>query len=200
MKKTMLMAALALVMTTGCGGAVKVGGGKAGAANALAAASKPTRASANRAATPIDLTPLAFDCPHGGKAALTDFTSEVSGNASGGSVTEKFTVTYTACGLARSEAGVALYDGTLTVSQAITGTATGGTVEQHFTGRVAIHGAFDDFLETDVTQSISASTLGADSGSMKLVGTLTNSGGTYTYDESLSVTGDLPVASVQATK
>ena len=192
MKMTLAVVVAGLI--SGCAGAAKVGGGKDGAAAALSAASKPTRSGADRAATPVDLPALNYTCPEGGTATLSDFTSEIVGNATGGSVAQVFTLTYQACGLAKSEAGVAIYDGSFKVEQQIEGTAAGGTVSQRFSGRVTISGAFADFLEADVTQTLSASALGTDGASMKLVGTLKNAGGSYSYDESLSVSGTLPVA------
>lgn len=194
MKKMMTLAVVVAGLLSGCGGAAKVGGGKDGAASALSAASKPTKSGADRAATPVDLSALSYTCPEGGSATMTDFTSEIVATATGGSVAQVFTVTYKACGLAKSEAGVALYDGSYKVEQRIEGTAAGGTVAQRFSGRVTITGAFNDFLEADVTQTLAASALGADGASMKLVGTLKNASGAYTYDESLSVSGTLPVA------
>ena len=192
MKMTLAVVVAGLI--SGCAGAAKVGGGKDGAAAALYAASRPTRSGADRAATPVDLPALNYTCPEGGTATLSDFTSEIVGNATGGSVAQVFTLTYQACGLAKSEAGVAIYDGSFKVEQQIQGTAAGGTVSQRFSGRVTISGAFADFLEADVTQTLSASALGTDGASMKLVGTLKNAGGSYSYDESLSVSGTLPVA------
>lgn len=192
MKMTTLVMTVGLFM--GCGGVAKVGGGKQGAASALAAASKPTKSGADRAATPVDLPALDYNCPEGGSATMSDFTSQIVATGEGGSVAQVFTVTYKACGLARSEAGVAIYDGSFKVEQRVEGNATGGSVVQRFSGRVSIKGAFDDFLEADVTQTLAASALGAEGASMKLVGTLTNASGSYTYDESLSVSGTLPVA------
>ena len=192
MKMTLAVVVAGLI--SGCAGAAKVGGGKDGAAAALSAASRPTRSGADRAATPVDLPALNYTCPEGGTATLSDFTSEIVGNATGGSVAQVFTLTYQACGLAKSEAGVAIYDGSFKVEQQIEGTAAGGTVSQRFSGRVTISGAFADFLEADVTQTLAAAALGTDGASMKLVGTLKNAGGSYSYDESLSVSGTLPVA------
>lgn len=200
MKKTMTVLAAAVVaMTTGCGGSAKLGGGKQGAANALAAASKPTKAGAGAAATPVDVMPVNYSCPHGGSATLGAFTQEVDlTSASAGAVKQQFTITYAACGLAQSEVGVAVYDGSFTVTQSIVGSDTGGTIKQQFKGRVAVGGAFNDFLEADVAQEISGSVLDGTSGSVKLVGTLTNASGAYSYDESVSVSpSSLEVSSAQ---
>lgn len=200
MKKTMLMAAMTMLVTAGCGAPVKVGGGKAGAAAALSAASKPTKASATRAAAPIDLTDLGYDCPEGGTAKMSGFTTEVSGNDLGGTVAQRFTLTYVGCGLEKTEAGVAVYDGSFTVEQRIEGTEAGGSIVQKFTGKVTLSGAFEDFLEANVTQTIAASALGAGDASMKLVGTLRTEAGSYSYNEDLSVVGGIPVGSASTTQ
>lgn len=182
-----------VVMLTGCG-AAQVGGGKQGAAAALAAAAKPTKAGADRSVTPILLPEVNYTCPEGGSATMSNFDSQQQVSGSGAKVVQRFTLTYKGCGLAKSEAGVAIYEGSFTVEQNLESSATGATVNQRFAGRVTITGAFNDFLEADVTQSLAASALGSESASMKLVGTLKNSSGSYTYDEELSVSGGIPVA------
>src|SRR3990167_4017414 len=177
-----LMTLTLVVMLTGCG-AAQVGGGKQGAASALAAASKPTKSGADRSVTPVLLSDLNYTCPEGGSATMSNFDSQVQVSGTGGKVVQRFTITYKGCGLAKSEAGVAIYDGSFTVEQNVEGDATGGSVNQRFSGRVTISGAFNDFLEADVTQRIAASALGAGDASMKLVGTLKNASGSYSYDE-----------------
>lgn len=193
MKAAMTMAA-ALALAA-CGGpGVKLGGGKTGAAQALQAASAPTKSGVDKSASPIDVSgSVTSSCPHGGSARLENFNVSVNGNPTGGVVAQTFTVTYVKCGLAKSEAGIALYDGSYQVSQRVEGTAAGATVEQTFKGRVTLSGAFDDFLEADVKQRVAASALGAGTVSVKLEGTLTTSTGSYTYAEDLMLSGDLPV-------
>jgi len=134
--------------------------------------------------------PVDYSCPHGGSATLGAFTQSIEPTATGGVVSQKFTVTYVNCGLAESAAGVAIYNGSFSVSQRVSGSNTGGSVSQQFSGRVTIGGAFDDFLEADVSQEVSGSSaLESATGSVKLVGKLTNSSGTYSYDESVNVAG-----------
>lgn len=196
MKTLMLtMGAVAtLGLLTGCGAPVKLGGGKTGAAQALQAASTPTKAGVNKASGGLDITgSVSYSCPHGGSASLDKFALSVNGNAGGSVVAQTFTLTYANCGLAKSEAGVAVYNGAFDVSQRIEGSANGATVEQTFKGRVTLSGAFDDFLEADVKQRVAASALGAGSVSVRLEGSLKTSGGAYSYAEELNLSGDLPV-------
>lgn len=185
----------ALLGLAACGGpGVKLGGGKTGAAQALQAASAPTKAGVNKSASPIDVTgAVDYQCPHGGSARLENFKLSVNGNAEGGVVSQSFTVNYVKCGLAKSEAGIALYDGSFEVAQRIEGSASGGTVEQSFKGRVTLSGAFDDFLEADVKQRVAVSSLGAGTVSVRLEGSLKTSAGAHAYAEDLNLSGDLPV-------
>lgn len=193
MKQVLMVAAV--MALAACGGpGVKLGGGKTGAAQALQAASAPTKSGVNKAAGGIDVSgAVSYDCPYGGTAKLENFNLSVNGNAAGGVVSQSFNLTYVNCGLAKSEAGNAVYNGTFSVAQRIEGTASGGTVEQTFKGRVTLSGAFDDFLEADVKQRVAASSLGSGTASIKLEGSLKTSGGAYTYAEDLNVSGDLPV-------
>jgi hypothetical protein len=186
---TMTIAAMTMMALTGCGPAAKLGGGKQGAASAAAALSGPTKGAADRAATPADLTDLTASCAKGGSAKLSNFKASV--DLSGGTaVVQTYTMTLVGCGLASSEAGDALYDGTLEVSQKVLTSSAGVKVEQSFKGHVTIGGAFVDYLDTDVTQTVDVAALGQ-SGAVSVLfkGTVTNASGTYTYDEAVSVTG-----------
>ena len=197
MKTTKLMTVAALAAAgalTGCGAPVKLGGGKTGAAQALQAASAPTKSGVNKASGGIDVTgSVSYACPHGGSASLDRFALSVNGVQTGGLVSQSFTLTYVNCGLANSEAGVAVSNGSFDVAQRIETSAGGATVEQSFKGRVTLSGAFDDFLEADVTQRVAASGLGAGTVSVKLTGSLKTSSGAYSYAEDLNLSGDLPV-------
>jgi hypothetical protein len=207
MRKTMTVAvamcsAMAMVACGG-GGNAKVGGGKQGAAQALAAAAAPTKASAERSATPVDLTgDIDWKCPHGGTAKLSGFQDVTMVNGGNVSVAQSFRVTYADCGLAQSDVGIALYNGTLDVTQKIDASADGVFIDQLLKGRLTIGGAFDDFLEADVTQRVAVTALdGKGSVDMELRGTLKNSSGTYTYDGSITVTeGSLDAVVDQSAK
>lgn len=183
---TMAVAALAL---SACGGAAKVGGGKQGAAQALHAMSAPTKESANRAASPINTTDLDVTCAKGGTAKLSNFAATVD-LTNGTKVVQSFTMDLAACGLASSDAGEALYTGTVQVAQSVITDASGVHVEQSFKGKVTISGAFNDFLDSDISEKVDVSQLGA-SGNVSVVlkGSLATSSGSYTYDETVNVNG-----------
>ena len=73
-------------------------------------------------------------------------------------------------------------------------------IAQTFKGKITFDGAFNDFLEADIVQSVDVSSLRAAPVQVSVIlkGTLTDSSGTYTYDEAVNVTaGNL---SVQVTK
>ena len=192
MMKRLLLVTLAVTATslTACGPGAKIGGGKQGAAEALYAATGPTKASADRAATPLDLTAaLTVKCPDGGEASLTGFSIDI-GIGTSTSVSQSFTLNYKNCGLATSSAGTAVYNGSLTVSQVVKAGSGTASVEQGLKGKVAVQGAFDDFVQADVSQSVVASAIGSGGGSvaMHLKGTIATSSGSYTFDEDLTIT------------
>ncbi|MEW6432081.1 MAG: hypothetical protein AB1730_11295 [Myxococcota bacterium] len=196
-KMTMVVAAVSAMTMLACGGGAnaKVGGGKEGAAQALAAASAPTKASAERSAAPVDLTgDIDWACPHGGSAKLSGFQNVDLQGGDGVSVAQAFRVTYERCGLAQSDVGTATYSGTLDVTQKVEVGQGGVFIDQQLKGRLTIGGAFEDFLDTDVTQRVAVTALdGNGSVDMELKGSLANSSGSYTYDGPISVTeGSLP--------
>lgn len=189
----------ALLALAACGGpGVKVAASKQGAAQALYAASAPTRAASDKAAAPIDLTgAIDWSCPQGGSAKLSNFSASINPSGAGASVAQKFTLEFSNCGLATSEAGNAIYNGKLDVSQSVITSAQGVKVEQSFKGSVKIQGAFDDFLEADITQRVDTASLGLKQGavSMELKGSLATSAGRFSFDEAvnLSSAGSLAV-------
>lgn len=190
------LATLAALTLVACGPAAKIGNGKQGAAEALYAASLPTSASADKAATPVDLTgDVTWSCPQGGTAQLSGFSANlvVGGGATIGT---KYTLTYKDCGLAKGDVGVARYNGSFAVTKSVLATAGTVSIDQAFKGKVMVQGAFDDFLDADVTQSLQASALnGAGAVSMTLKGTVAVSSGSYVFDEAVNVTaGQLSVA------
>ncbi len=197
--KKLLSILVPSLLVAACGAPVKVGGGKQGAAQALAAAAAPTKASGNLAGAGVDLTgSKAWTCPHGGRALLSNFQLSVNPGQQGASVAQRFTLVFEGCGLTTSEAGTAVYNGSLEVAQRVEASAAGAVVEQTFKGRVRIEGAFDDFLEADVSQRVAATSLGASgSVSMELKGSLATSAGRWDYAGALEVSGGaLPVEAV----
>lgn len=198
MTKQILVTMSVLAALSACGPGAKVGGGKQGAAQALMAASAPTKAGSDKASGGVDLTgAVSYTCPEGGNAQLQDFTTDVSTGTTV-SVSQKFNIVYQGCGLAKSEAGTAAYDGTLAVVQKVVTGAAGVTVEQTFSGKVTIGGAFDDFLDVSATQKIDVASLGANGGSvsMHLDGTVADTSGSYTYNEQVDVTAGSIVVDV----
>lgn len=182
MMKRVLMLAVGSLSLVACGPGAKIDG-KTGAAQALLAASQPSKAKAEASSTPVDLTGgISWNCPEGGKADISGAGVSIGG----GNVATQFTLSYAACGLAKADVGTAVFNGDMTFSQSI---ATGSTVSlnQTFKGKVLVQGAYDDFLDADVTQSVNVGDLGsAGNGvAMTLKGTISTTEGTFTFDESL---------------
>ncbi|MCU0695265.1 MAG: hypothetical protein MUC96_01910 [Myxococcaceae bacterium] len=197
MKK--LLVALGTLGLMACGGTAKIGGGKEGAAQAFFAASSATSAGANRSAQPLDITgSVSWKCPEGGEASLSGFGASVNTGGGGASVAQNFTVTYKNCGAARSDVGVAIYNGSFTVTQAIVTNSGNVSVDQTFKGRVEVQGAFNDFIEADVRQQVAVTGLSSSGGgvTMKLVGTIKTSSESFSYNEDINVTagGSIAVA------
>lgn len=188
MNTKLTLLTLTTLALTACGPGSKVGGGKQGAAAAASALSTPTKQAADRSATPADLTDLTYSCTKGGTAKMSNFKAAID-TSGGTSVSQTYTMVLTGCVLASSDAGDALYTGTVEVTQRVI-TGTGGVqVEQKFKGHVSIDGAFSDFLDTDFAQTVDVSALGKQGDvSVMLKGTVTNTSGTYTYNESVSIT------------
>lgn len=198
MMKRIAMAVVGSLTLVACGPGAKIDG-KNGAAEAMLAASQPTKAKADSSSTPVDLTGgITWSCPEGG-------TAEISGagiSIGGGNVAASVTLTYKNCGLAKSDVGVAVYNGDLTLSQNVTtGGATIG-VDQSFKGKVLVQGAFNDFLDANVQQIIAVGDLGTTGTGvqMTLKGTITTSEGTHTFDEAVTVTSGKITAKIEASK
>jgi hypothetical protein len=168
-----------------CGPGAKING-KQGAAEALYAASGPTSGKSG-SASPVDLTGFNYKCPQGGEASFSGAGFSVGS----GGVSADLTLKYDNCGAARSDVGVAIYNGSMTYTSNITATSNTARIGQKFKGKLTVTGAFDDFIEADVTQEIAAGDLGsAGTGvTMKLVGTITTSTESFTFNDELSITG-----------
>lgn len=191
---TLVVGSLALVA---CGPGAKIDG-KQGAAEAMFAASKPSSAKADTASTPVDVTGgINYKCPEGGNASITGAGISIGT----GGVGTSFTLKYDNCGLAKGDVGVAIFNGSMSFSQSI---VTGSTisVDQGFKGRLDVKGAYDDFIEADVKQSIAVGDLGASGTgvSMVLKGTIKTSEGTFTFDEMVSVIAGQISAKIDASK
>ncbi len=197
-KMCLMGAALTLVA---CGPGAKIGGGKQGAAEALFAASGPTSGASDRnqqgIVIDVKLQDLAVACRHGGEAVMKDFTLKVDTSTPlSANVGQNYDMAYNNCGAVKTEVGVANLNGSFKLVQTVATTSGSASVSQSFKGRITFDGAFNDFLDADIVQTVNASALATGTGSVSVVlkGTLTDSSGTYTYDEAVNVTaGSLSV-------
>lgn len=196
MMKRVLMLAVGSLALVACGPGAKIDG-KTGAAQALLAASQPSKAKAESSASPVDLTGgISWNCPEGGKADI----SGAGINVGGGGVSTNFTLKYSSCGLAKADVGTAVFNGEMTFAQSVSTGASLVSVNQSFKGKVLVQGAYDDFLDADVTQSVNVGDLGTTGKgvAMPLKGTITTSDGTFTFDEELTVMSGTISAKVKA--
>lgn len=124
------------------------------------------------------------DCPHGGTAALEIDITSIDPDTG----YFEMGLTYDNC----NYDGETAMTGTLNVGYVVV--TDGGTsvdVQLTLDGRVEFAGAISDFVQMDLTQTVSVTSLSATSGtvSVSLDGSVTTSSGTYTYDqETLNVT------------
>jgi hypothetical protein len=191
----MLRFALIAVTTTSlfaCGPGAKIGNGKQGAAEALMAATMPTKAGSDKAATPGLIPDFSWNCPKGGTARFSGFSVSL-GTLGATNVSQKFTLKYDNCGLATSSAGTAVYNGDMSVDQSVvTSTSTAGAsvdVDQKLVGKVLVQGAFDDFVDANVQQKVAVTALnGTGSVTATLIGTVATSSGSYDFNEAVNVT------------
>jgi hypothetical protein len=112
----------------------------------------------------------------------------------------QYDVAYENCGVTKTDVGDLVLGGNWQVVQSVQASAGTAKVAQTFKGKVTFGGAFNDFLDADIVQTVDATSLGSTGGSVAVVlkGTLTDSSGTYTYDEQVNVTAGN--VSVQVTK
>lgn len=170
-----------------CGPGAKIAATKQGAAEALFAASRPSKASADQNASPALIGSISWDCPQGGSAKVVG-TGVAIGFGTTTSVAQNFTLEFDGCGLATSDYGNALYNGQMTFTQAVTAAPSDVSVSQAIKGKVNVQGAFDDFIDADITQAINASALASTADvSMSLKGSITTGEGTFTFDEMVSL-------------
>lgn len=198
MLKRVLMVVVGSLAMMACGPGAKIDG-KQGAAEALLAASQPSKAKADPSATPVDLTGgVNFKCPEGGSAEFAGASISIGG----GNVSTGVTLSYKGCGLAKSDVGVAIFNGDMTFSQSVQTGSSALAVNQSFKGKVLVQGAYDDFLDADVTQSVNVGDLGAAGTgvTMTLKGTIATSEGTFTFDDTLTVTQGTISAKIAANK
>jgi hypothetical protein len=189
MVKRISMLVVSSLALMACGPGLKIDG-KQGAAEAMFAASQPTKA--NTSASPVDIN---ANCPEGGTASITGAGISIGT----GGVGTSFNMKYNGCGVAKNEQGVAIYNGELKFSQSIM-TGTTVNVSQAFKGRITVNGAYDDFLDVDVTQQVAVGDLGASGTGVSVIlkGSIATSEGSFTFDESVQVTAGKITAKVNA--
>jgi len=179
MVKRVLMLVVGSFVMMACGPGAKIDG-KQGAAEAMFAASQPSKA--NTSASPVDIS---ANCPQGGTAEITGAGISIGT----GGVGTSFNMKYNSCGVAKSDIGVAIYNGELKFSQSVMTSGSSVNVSQAFKGRILVQGAYDDFLDVDVTQQVAVGDLGASGTgvSVLLKGTIATTEGSFTFDESVNV-------------
>jgi len=175
-------------MATGlvaCGGGAKLGGGEDGAAQAAYQASKPagrfgsiSKQLVERALASGATANAAFTarCTKGGKASLTLDAINLGQN---GAI--NYSVSYDGC----SEDGRNEYNGTVASSLrfALHEDFGGFSFITTMKGRLTIEGEISDFIEMDTTLTMAVGATSTTAGNVKLIadGTVTTSGGSYTY-------------------
>lgn len=183
MVKRISMLVVGSLAMMACGPGAKIDG-KQGAAEAMFAASQPSNA--NTSASPVDVS---AKCPEGGTAEISGAGISI-GVGTGVDVGTSFNMKYNGCGVAKSDIGVAIYNGELKFSQSIMAGTGSANISQAFKGRITVQGAYDDFLEVDVTQQVAVGDLGASGTGVSVIlqGNITTSEGSFTFDESINVT------------
>lgn len=198
MVKRFLMLVVGSLAMVACGPGAKIDG-KQGAAEALLAATQPWKAKAETSATPV--TNISWACPEGGTAAISGASINI-GTGGTTDVSAGVTLSYRGCGLAKGSLGVAVFNGDMTFSNRILAGQSSAAVDLGIKGLVHVQGAYDDFLEADVVEKLSAADLGTKgvSVAMSIKGTVKTGEGTFTFDEMLSVMSGTISAKVQASK
>ncbi len=182
MVKRVLMVVAGSFLMMACGPGAKIDG-KQGAADAMFAASQPTKAKADTSATPVDLTGgIDFKCPQGGAASINGAGISIGS----GGVGTSFNLKYDNCGLAQS-----IVTSGPTIS-----------VDQSFICKVLVQGAYDDFIDVDVKESVAVGDLGAAGTGVSVVlkGTIKTSQDTFTFDETVSVVAGQISAKIEASR
>lgn len=198
MVKRVLSLVVGSFVMMACGPGAKING-KQGAADAMFAASQPSRAKADPSATPADLTGgIDFKCPQGGNASINGAGVSVGT----GGVSSNFTLKYNGCGMAKGDVGVAIFNGSMTFTQSVATSGGNVSVDQAFKGKILVQGAYDDFIDADVRESVSVGDLGAAGTGVSVIlkGTIKTSEDTFTFDETVSVVAGQISAKIQASR
>ncbi len=200
MKTQLLVISGAVLALSACGQGAKIGGGKQGASEAFLSASQATKGGADKAGQKAVTGEVTVNCAGGGTATLKGFAVVIG---SGGilDVGQSFDAVYNGCAV-NTEGGLASMNGTLSVVQTVKVGAGAVDIDQSMKGKLTWMGAIDDFLDMDIVQKVQAAALTKTSGGvgMFLKGTLTDSEGTFTFDESITVTAGKITLSATNTK
>ncbi|MBX7115721.1 MAG: hypothetical protein K1X64_15435 [Myxococcaceae bacterium] len=194
MRSVAFMAFSLLAMA--CGGTAKIGGGKAGAAQAFLNASEPTQNTSGVNLGSSLFGDLAVPCDHGGDIRLKNLSLDVSAGNGGASTGIGFTAQFFNCKSATSDAGDAVLNGELTVNNLTKASSQGALLQQTLKGKLTVGGAFNDFLDADVVQELSVSTMGGPQISATVKGQIATSSDSFTFDERVLVTADKIVVDV----
>jgi hypothetical protein len=198
MIKRVVMIVVGSFALMACGPGAKIDG-KQGAAEALLAASQPSKAKADKSATPADLSGnITWSCPQGGNTEINGASLSIGTGGVSAGVNMKFN----GCGIAKSDVGVAIYAGDMNLAQVINTSNGNVGISQKLKGKVTVTGAYDDFLDADVEQTINVGDLGTTGKgvSMRLKGTISTRDGTFTFDEDLTVMSGTISARVEASR
>jgi hypothetical protein len=209
MSRTIRLSLLALATTAlvACGGGAKLGGGKEGAAKALFEASQPAGKGGNSSSQGLNVSGLvnprllasaadtnlevAVNCAHGGsvkmKLDLTSFGSQAG--------SFKYDLEYKDC----NEDGVNEFKGKMTMELLLDGGTNSLELAMRLKGKIEISGDINDFIDADVTETLSVTATGVSTGtvSIKLNGTIKTSEGSYAYNnESITINAgaEIPMA------
>ncbi|MFT3710657.1 MAG: hypothetical protein QM817_23795 [Archangium sp.] len=198
MIKRVLMIVVGSFALMACGPGAKIDG-KQGAAEAFLAASQPSKKKADTSATPADLTgSLTWNCPEGGNTEINGASVSIGTGGVSAGVNMKFA----GCGIAKSKVGVAIYNGDMNLAQNVSTSGGNVGISQTIKGKVTVQGAYDDFVECDVAQTINVGDLGTSGTgvSMHLKGFVKTSEGTFNFDEDLTVMSGTISARVEANR
>lgn len=190
---------LGAAMLVACGGGAKLGGGKSGAAAALFSASTATKGAQgglSQLNAGVDTSgSITVSCRLGGKATLQGFSQTVNSTGTSGSVTQQFTMVFDQCAntsyddpkTQAVEKDEVTVNGQMTVSQLldfnVSQVGSTGNVKQTLKGKITYGGAFNDYLDADVTQTVSWAAVGSTGGNVSttLDGYIQTSTEKYTY-------------------
>ena len=171
-----LVAALGFV---GCGGR-PLAPGKEAAAGALFQSSRGTSGTPGMLAQVMNAgagtqAEVKVSCPHGGTVAIKIDVETMGTNIA-------YDLTYDGCNFD----GATSMKGTLHMTfDILTSGTTSVQMALHLKGRIEFWGEVSDFIDVDVTETVSQSDLSTGGSQVELVlsGTITDSSGTYTYAE-----------------